>query len=153
MKIKTVIIITEYLTKLSLSKSVISVRHFLMTFPAHSRARPLIQFHNHFYTVGRTPWRGDQPVAMPLPTHRISAHRYPCLRVGFEAMIPAFERAKTVDALYRVTTVIGIHKITKEIFGTKPFPFPTLTTVVLFCLWILAHVVLLDHRICLVCLE
>jgi hypothetical protein len=22
------------------------------------------------YTVGRTPWAGDQPVAMPLPTHR-----------------------------------------------------------------------------------
>jgi hypothetical protein len=23
-----------------------------------------------FYTVGRTPWMGDQPVARPLPTHR-----------------------------------------------------------------------------------
>jgi hypothetical protein len=23
-----------------------------------------------FYTVGRTPWGGDQPVAKPLPTHR-----------------------------------------------------------------------------------
>jgi hypothetical protein len=22
------------------------------------------------YTVGRTPWTGDQPVEMPLPTHR-----------------------------------------------------------------------------------
>jgi hypothetical protein len=22
------------------------------------------------YTVGRTPWTGDQPVARPLPTHR-----------------------------------------------------------------------------------
>jgi hypothetical protein len=22
------------------------------------------------YTVGRTPWKGDQPVARPLPTHR-----------------------------------------------------------------------------------
>jgi hypothetical protein len=26
------------------------------------------------HTVGRTPWTGDQPVAMPLPTHRINAH-------------------------------------------------------------------------------
>jgi hypothetical protein len=25
------------------------------------------------YIVGRTPWTGDQPVARPLPTHRINA--------------------------------------------------------------------------------
>jgi hypothetical protein len=25
------------------------------------------------YTVGRTPWTGDQPVARPLPTHRINS--------------------------------------------------------------------------------
>jgi hypothetical protein len=31
------------------------------------------------YTVGMTPWTGDQPVARPLPTHRIDAHRHPCL--------------------------------------------------------------------------
>jgi hypothetical protein len=30
-------------------------------------------------TVGRTPWTGDQPIARPLPTHRINAHRHPCL--------------------------------------------------------------------------
>jgi hypothetical protein len=35
------------------------------------------------YTVARTPWRGDQPFARPLPTHRqhkhrINAHRHPC---------------------------------------------------------------------------
>jgi hypothetical protein len=29
-------------------------------------------------------------------------------RVGFELTIPVFERAKTVDALDRATTVIGI---------------------------------------------
>jgi hypothetical protein len=45
---------------------------------------PLIQFRNHFYTDGRTPWTSDQPVARPLPTHRTqthnkSTHRYPCL--------------------------------------------------------------------------
>jgi hypothetical protein len=27
------------------------------------------------YTVGRTPWTGDQPVARPLPTHRKHKHR------------------------------------------------------------------------------
>jgi hypothetical protein len=26
------------------------------------------------YTVCRTPWTGDQPVARPLPTRRINAH-------------------------------------------------------------------------------
>jgi hypothetical protein len=31
---------------------------------------PLLQFRNLFYTVGRTPCSGDQPVARPLPTHR-----------------------------------------------------------------------------------
>jgi hypothetical protein len=31
---------------------------------------PLIQFRNHFYTHGRTPWTSDQPVARRLPTHR-----------------------------------------------------------------------------------
>jgi hypothetical protein len=31
---------------------------------------PLLQFRNLFYTAGRTPWTGDQPVATPLPTHR-----------------------------------------------------------------------------------
>jgi hypothetical protein len=31
---------------------------------------PILQFRNHFYTVGRTPWTNDQPVAKPLPTRR-----------------------------------------------------------------------------------
>jgi hypothetical protein len=37
------------------------------------------------YTVGRTPWTGDQPVARPLPTYRTTetqnkrAHKHPCL--------------------------------------------------------------------------
>jgi hypothetical protein len=30
----------------------------------------------NLYTVGRTPWTGDQPVTRPLSTHRINAHRY-----------------------------------------------------------------------------
>jgi hypothetical protein len=33
----------------------------------------LFRFLN-LYTVGRTPWTGYQPVARPLPTHRIKAH-------------------------------------------------------------------------------
>jgi hypothetical protein len=31
------------------------------------------------YTAGRTSWTGDKPVARPLPTHRINAHRHLCL--------------------------------------------------------------------------
>jgi hypothetical protein len=31
---------------------------------------PLFQFLFLFYTAGRTPWRGDQPVTRPIPTHR-----------------------------------------------------------------------------------
>jgi hypothetical protein len=36
------------------------------------------------YTVGRTPWPGDKPVARPLPTHRTTQnkrtqYRHPCL--------------------------------------------------------------------------
>jgi hypothetical protein len=38
-----------------------------------------------FYTVGRTPWTGDQPVSRPLHAqtghkHRINAHWHPCLK-------------------------------------------------------------------------
>jgi hypothetical protein len=36
--------------------------------------------HGVLYTAGRTPWTGDQPVARPLPTHRINARRHPCPR-------------------------------------------------------------------------
>jgi hypothetical protein len=32
---------------------------------------PLFKFLNP-YTVGRTPWKGDQPVAIPLPSYRIA---------------------------------------------------------------------------------
>jgi hypothetical protein len=58
------------------------------------------------YTVGRTPWTGDQPVASPLPTRRTTQtqnERTPTgmPQVGFQAMIAMFERAKTVHALDR----------------------------------------------------
>jgi hypothetical protein len=64
---------------------------------------PLFQFLNP-YTVGRTPWKGDQPVAKPLPTYRTTqtqnkrTHRHPCL----QPTIQEFRQAKTVHA-----TVIG----------------------------------------------
>jgi hypothetical protein len=48
------------------------VLFFSMAPPARSGPRPLIQFRNHFYTDGMTPWTSDQPVARPLPKHRTS---------------------------------------------------------------------------------
>jgi hypothetical protein len=64
------------------------------------------------YTVGRTPWTGDQPVARPLPALRTAQtqnKRTPTSvpQMGFEATIPVFERAKTVHALDRAAPVIG----------------------------------------------
>jgi hypothetical protein len=53
------------------------------------------------YTVGRTPWTGDQSVTRLLPTHRINAHNTDIhassgIRVH---TIPAFEKAKKVRVL------------------------------------------------------
>jgi hypothetical protein len=57
-----------------------------------------------FYTVGKNPWTGDQPVARPLPTHRTAQTQSKLTptfmpQVGFEPTIPVFQRAKTVHAL------------------------------------------------------
>jgi hypothetical protein len=54
------------------------------------------------YTVGRTPWTGDQPVTRPLPTHGTAQiqnkrRRTSITRVGFEPMPPALKRAKAVE--------------------------------------------------------
>jgi hypothetical protein len=69
------------------------------------------QFLN-LYTVGRTPWTGDQAVARLLSTHRTTQtqnkHTQTFMpRVGFEPTIPVLEQAKTVHALDRAATVIG----------------------------------------------
>jgi hypothetical protein len=70
------------------------------------------------YTVGRTPWTGDQPVARPLSTHRTtqtqnkSTKTYTNMpREGFEPVIPAFQLVKTVHALDRAafhTSILNI---------------------------------------------
>jgi hypothetical protein len=51
-------------------------------------------------TLGRTPWARVQHVARPLATFMS--------RVGFEPMIPVFERLKTVITSDRAATAIGI---------------------------------------------
>jgi hypothetical protein len=74
------------------------------------------------YTVGRTPWTGDQPVARPLPAHT-GQHKQnkrtqtSMLIVRFEPTIPVFERAKTVHALDRAATVIGVSTNNRVKYG------------------------------------
>jgi hypothetical protein len=65
-----------------------------------------------FYTVGITPRRGDQPVARPLHAHRPAQApnkrtQTSMPQVGFEHMIPGFERRNRVLALDRAATVIN----------------------------------------------
>jgi hypothetical protein len=69
---------------------------------------PLFQFLN-LYTVGRTPWTGDQPVARQLPARRTTETQNKRIRtsmplMGFEPLIPVFERSKMVHALDRAAT-------------------------------------------------
>jgi hypothetical protein len=96
-----------------------SIIFFSVVLPTHSGPWPLIQFRNHFYTDGRTPWTGDQPVARPLHTHRTiqtqnTRTQTSMPRVGFELTIPAVERAKTVHAA-TVTDTVSLHILNKRI--------------------------------------
>jgi hypothetical protein len=75
--------------------------------------RPLSSF-LMLYTVVRTPWTGDQPVARPLPTHRTTQTQNrrtqtSMPQTGFEPTIPVFERSKSVHALDRAAYFIGIY--------------------------------------------
>jgi hypothetical protein len=72
---------------------------------------PLFQFLD-FYTVGRTSWTGDHPVARPLHTHRTAQTQNKrtqtsMSQVGFEPTIQVLERVKTVHALDRAAAVFG----------------------------------------------
>jgi hypothetical protein len=72
---------------------------------------PLFQFLD-LYTVCRTSWTGDQPVARSLPTHRTTQTENKRTQtsmplVGSEPTIPVFEREKTIHASDRAATVSG----------------------------------------------
>jgi hypothetical protein len=61
---------------------------------------------------------GDQPVARPIPTKRTAQAQNKCKptskpQVQFEPTTPMFERTKTVHALDRAATVIGVYRIKK----------------------------------------
>jgi hypothetical protein len=87
-----------------------------MALSTHSGPWPIIYFHNHFFTDGRTPWTSDQPVARSLRKHRINTYTHQTYMplMGFESMIPGSERAKTVHALHRTATVIGYLTTTNQ---------------------------------------
>jgi hypothetical protein len=60
------------------------------------------------YTVCRTSWTGDQPVAIPLPTHRTAQAQNKRTQtsmhwVEFEPTILAFERAKSEATDYAIS--------------------------------------------------
>jgi hypothetical protein len=86
------------------------------------------------YTDGRTPWTVDQPVARPLPTHRTTQTQNKRAQtsmpwVGFEPSIPVFERAKTVHALGRAATVVGMLRIweSKQHMKQSVWPYSMLS--------------------------
>jgi hypothetical protein len=67
------------------------------------------------YTVGRTPWTGDQPVTRLLPAHRTAQTQSKRTQtfmpqVGFEPPIPAFKQMKTVHALECTATLTSFLK-------------------------------------------
>jgi hypothetical protein len=80
-----------------------------------------------FYIICRTPWTGDQSIAMLLPAYR-GQHKQNKRTLtsmplaGFEPTIPVFERAETVHASDRAATVIGF--CCHSLHHILPFCFP-----------------------------
>jgi hypothetical protein len=85
------------------------------------------------YTVGRTPWTGDQHVASPLPKHRKTVtqnkrttYRYTCFEWNSNprSQSSEFERAKTVHASDRAATLID--RRINYAYNTKPTDYAVL---------------------------
>jgi hypothetical protein len=82
------------------------------------------QFLN-LYTVGRTLWTGDQPVARPLYLHTDKTHTHIHSSSGIRTHdLCVFERAKRVHALDCAATVIGPSIIIIIIMTLRPFVGP-----------------------------
>jgi hypothetical protein len=96
------------------------------------------------YTVGRTPWKGDEPIARPSPTHRTTQTQNKCTQtsmpqMGFEPTIPAFERAKTVHVSDRAATLIGSPRTSLCLFSSAKSFIPTFWTTQ-FLLFIFSYI-------------
>jgi hypothetical protein len=74
-------------------------------------------------TVGRTPWAGDQPTARTLPTQgntkRINVDDIHAFS-GIRTHHPSVKRAKTVHALDRAATLIGVYRPTGRFLPLEP---------------------------------
>jgi hypothetical protein len=51
------------------------------------------------YTVGRTPWTGDYPVARPLPTNRTNAHTNIHVSSGIRTYDPSVRASENSSCL------------------------------------------------------
>jgi hypothetical protein len=71
---------------------------------------PLLGLGRNLYTVGRTLWTGDQPVARSLPTHRINAHRHPCLEWDSKARSQRSSRRRQFMPLWSACRKLNLHK-------------------------------------------
>jgi hypothetical protein len=78
--------------------------------PQHIGPRQLFYQYLKTYTVGRTPYTGDQPVARPLPTHRINADSH--TSSGIQTHNPRVRECEDVPCLSPAPTVMGACKPT-----------------------------------------
>jgi hypothetical protein len=104
-KLKVVQLINKFIIIIIIIINIMALQPFVVP-------SPLLSFFI-LYTVGRTPWTGDQPVARPLPTQNKTQTQNKRTQtsmphVGFEPTIPAFKREKTVHALHRAANVIAM---------------------------------------------
>jgi hypothetical protein len=73
------------------------------------------------YTVGRTPWTGDQPVSCTQNNTKNKRTQTSTPLVGFEPTNLVFERANTVRALDRPATVIGPFWISERFIRSNSY--------------------------------
>jgi hypothetical protein len=88
--------------------------HFSMALQAFLGPLPLLQFRYLFYTDGRTPWTGDQPLRKAATHTQKNCTQTSMLLVGIEPKITVSEQAKTVHALGGATTVISVKRIYRQ---------------------------------------
>jgi hypothetical protein len=90
-------------------------QNFVIYFPSLYNPLDLARYFSYLivYTIGRTPWTREQPIARLLPRHRTTKSQNKrtqtsMTRVEFELTTLMFERGKTGHALDQAATVIGV---------------------------------------------
>jgi hypothetical protein len=84
---------------------------------------PLLSF-LFLYTVGRTPWTGDQSLSWPLHTHRTNVHRHPFL-TWYSSQWPQCSSWRrqfmpwTVRPLWSALSVYGSAKYSLSVVSCK----------------------------------